>query len=219
MAIEVGPKGRRVAAWAVGWPGLERGGPSPEAALTRLEEYRERYEAVARNAGRLEEFTATGPLRIVVNYPGIGSTDFWGISFASCALDEAPIDSDELARRLELLAAAWRFFDEVRAGVTAQLAKGPRGGGRDREEIARHVLACEQDWARKVGVAADGDLVADAAALTRHRHEFLHGVSRYHAEGRRARTWTLPFLVRHTAFHVLDHAWEMQDKDLSAIQH
>ena len=30
------------------------------------------------------------------------------------------------------------------------------------------------------------------------------------------RRWTLPFLIRHSAFHTLDHAWEMEDKDLSA---
>jgi hypothetical protein len=29
------------------------------------------------------------------------------------------------------------------------------------------------------------------------------------------RSWTLPFLIRHSAFHVMDHAWEMEDKDLS----
>jgi hypothetical protein len=32
---------------------------------------------------------------------------------------------------------------------------------------------------------------------------------------RRMRSWTLPFLVRHSAFHTLDHAWEMEDKDLT----
>ena len=29
------------------------------------------------------------------------------------------------------------------------------------------------------------------------------------------RSWTLPFLIRHSAFHVMDHAWEMEDKDRS----
>ena len=32
---------------------------------------------------------------------------------------------------------------------------------------------------------------------------------------RRMRNWTLPFLIRHSAYHTLDHAWEMEDKDLS----
>ncbi len=31
----------------------------------------------------------------------------------------------------------------------------------------------------------------------------------------RGRNWTIPLLLRHTAFHALDHAWEMEDKDLS----
>jgi hypothetical protein len=29
------------------------------------------------------------------------------------------------------------------------------------------------------------------------------------------RTWTLSYLLRHAAYHVLDHTWEMQDRDLS----
>jgi hypothetical protein len=34
-------------------------------------------------------------------------------------------------------------------------------------------------------------------------------------EGKRMRSWNLPLLIRHSAFHVMDHAWEMLDKDLS----
>ncbi len=35
------------------------------------------------------------------------------------------------------------------------------------------------------------------------------------AEGKMARSWPLRYLIRHTAFHTLDHTWEMEDKDLS----
>ena len=31
-----------------------------------------------------------------------------------------------------------------------------------------------------------------------------------------ARTWPLRYLIRHTAYHTLDHTWEMEDKDLTA---
>jgi hypothetical protein len=34
-------------------------------------------------------------------------------------------------------------------------------------------------------------------------------------KGKRMQSWILTFLLRHTAFHVMDHAWEMEDKDLS----
>jgi hypothetical protein len=33
---------------------------------------------------------------------------------------------------------------------------------------------------------------------------------------KRMPSWTLPFLICHSAFYTLDHAWEMEDKDLSA---
>jgi hypothetical protein len=32
-----------------------------------------------------------------------------------------------------------------------------------------------------------------------------------------ARTWPLRYLIRHTAYHTMDHAWEMEDKDLDRI--
>jgi hypothetical protein len=39
----------------------------------------------------------------------------------------------------------------------------------------------------------------------------------YNAQGKmaRGRNWTIALLLRHTAYHALDHAWEMEDKDLS----
>ena len=37
----------------------------------------------------------------------------------------------------------------------------------------------------------------------------------WYAEGKPLGNWTIPYLLRHTAYHVLDHAWEMQDRDLT----
>jgi hypothetical protein len=36
------------------------------------------------------------------------------------------------------------------------------------------------------------------------------------AEGKPARTWPIQFLIRRTAHHVMDHAWEMEDRDLTS---
>lgn len=36
-------------------------------------------------------------------------------------------------------------------------------------------------------------------------------------EAKQMRNWNLPFLMRHSACHVMDHAWEMEDKDLSVV--
>jgi hypothetical protein len=51
--------------------------------------------------------------------------------------------------------------------------------------------------------------------LNAHRHAYYDAIRGLHAQGKMARTWPLRFLIRHTAFHTLDHAWEMEDKDLT----
>ena len=60
-------------------------------------------------------------------------------------------------------------------------------------------------------------LVSPASAKTP-MQTYVEAMRRYNAGDfeRRMRSWTLPFLIRHSAFHNLDHAWEMEDKDLSA---
>ena len=57
-----------------------------------------------------------------------------------------------------LMQACWAFFDDVRSRVSAELQRGPRGGGRDRDHIVRHVFANEQDWEME-----DKDLTAKEA--------------------------------------------------------
>jgi hypothetical protein len=110
--------------------------------------------------------------------------------------------------------ACWAYFDQVRSRVSEQMQKGPRGGGRDRDEIVRHTVLCEQDWGKKLGLPGhDGSLPTDEGLRT-HREGYVQAIRALHAEGRQARTWPLRFLIRHTAFHTLDHAWEMEDKNL-----
>jgi hypothetical protein len=54
--------------------------------------------------------------------------------------------------------------------------------------------------------------------LEAHRSAYCEAIRAHHAEGKSARKWPLRYLIRHTAFHTLDHAWEMEDKDLTAAQ-
>ena len=216
--VQRGPKGKKVAAFAIDWPGWSRGAKTPDAAVELLEAYRERYRPIARLAGLEPEFDRAGPLEIVEDHTGVGSTDFWAISFAPSSFEQAPMPDDELERKLALLGASWRFFDDVAARVSPELARGPRGGGRNRDEIVRHVVVNEwQDLARKVGVLAPPDDLRTPGAIRAHREEFVAAMRDHNAEGKlaRGRNWTIALLVRHTAFHALDHAWEMEDKDLS----
>lgn len=217
VVLERGTHGRKAVAFAVDWPGWSRGGSSPEAALATLEAYRERYRPTAARAGMEAEFEAAGPLEVVEDRVGTGSTDYWGISFSPCSLEQGPMTDEEVERKVRLLQGAWAFFDEVGARVSPELRKGPRGGGRDRDRIIRHVIRTEsEDFAKKVGlrVPEEGAL---GDALPGYRAAYLAAIRACH-RGEvpfRARTWTLPFLIRHSAYHALDHAWEMEDKDLT----
>ena len=216
--VQHGPKEKKVAAFAIDWPGWSRGAKTGPAAVELLETYRDRYRPVAGLAGLGPEFDAAGALELVEDHVGVGSTDFWGISFAPSSFEFTPMAADELERKLVLLQAAWRYFDEVAARVSPDLAKGPRGGGRDRDEIIRHALGWERaDLVKRVGIVADPVVPDTPEGLRSHRDEFVAALRTYNAEGRMAggRNWTIGLLLRHTAYHVLDHAWEMEDKDLS----
>ena len=156
------------------------------------------------------------PVNVVERYPGTGSTDFWGISFAFSAFDHQAMSREELERDLTLMQACWAYFDTVRSRVSAEMRKGPRGGGRDRDRIVRHTFGAEQDFAAKLGVRApEGALLTDES-LSTYRDAYCAAIRAFHAEGKPARNWPLRYLIRHTAFHTMDHAWEMEDKDLTA---
>lgn len=121
-----------------------------------------------------------------------------------------------LERRLELLQACWTYFDDTAERVSAELRPGPRGGGRSRDQVIRHTYANEPDqWSKKVGVRTPLDVVLTPDGLATHRQEYLNAIRAYNAEGKPARTWPIQFLVRRSAHHVMDHAWEMEDRDLT----
>jgi hypothetical protein len=216
VVIEIGPKGKKVVAVAPDWPGLSRGATTEEAAVERLRSYFPRYAPVAKLAGMDAAFAASTTVDVVERYPGTGSTDFWGISFAFSSIDRQAMSRDELERELTLMQACWAFFDEMRSRVSAELQKGPRGGGRDRDEIVGHTFGTEREWAKKLGVLTPQGAMLTDEGLKAHRCAYCRAIRAFHAQAKMARTWPLRFLIRHTAFHTMDHAWELEDKDLTA---
>jgi hypothetical protein len=219
VALEIGPKGKQVVAIAPDWPGLERGAKTREDAIQRLRSYLPRYAPVAKLAKMDAEFDTIKNVDVVEQYPGTGSTDFWGISFAFSSVDKGALSGDDLEREMTLLRACWAFFDEVLGRVSAELQKGPRGGGRDRDGIVRHTLYAEQGWAKMIGVLTPDEALLTGAGLQAHRDAYCNAIRDYHSQGKLAgkmAKWPLRYLIRHTAFHTLDHAWEMEDKDLTA---
>ena len=106
---------------------------------------------------------------MVEQYPGTGSTDFWGISFAFSSIDQQAMSGEALERELTLMRACWAFFDDVRSRVSAEMQRGPRGGGRDRDHIVRHTVATELDWAKKLNGPAAHDAMLTDEGLSAHR--------------------------------------------------
>ncbi len=215
--VEHGPKDKKSVAFALDWPGWSRGASSADVAVETLESYRPRYRSVAGLAGMTREFDAAGPIEIVEDKVGSGSTDFWGISFSPASTEGEPVDGARLERGITLLRACWAFFDDVAARVSPEMRKGPRGGGRDRDIIIGHTIQTESEYfARKVGLRVPERAAMTPEGLRDYRETYLTAIRAYNAgEGKRMQSWTLPFLIRHSAYHTMDHAWEMEDKDLS----
>ena len=221
VALEIGPKGKKVVAVALNWPGLERGAKTEQEAIESLRAYIPRYSPVAKLAKLDATLNAIKNFDVVEQYQGTGSTDYWGISFAFSSFDKQDMLADELERELTLMQACWAFFDDVSSRVSAEMQKGPRGGGRDRDQIIGHAFRTEQDWAEKVGVFTPDDALMTDKRLKSHRHAYCQAIRDYHAQGimpGKVAKWPIRFLIRHTAYHTLDHAWEMEDKDLTGNQ-
>jgi hypothetical protein len=216
--LERGPKGKRTVAYSLDWPGWSRGAKTPELALETLEAYRERYLPVATLAGMGDDFAAAGPIEVVEDKVGTGSTDFWGISFAPSSTESDTMGEAALERAITLLRGCWAFFDGVAARVSPEMRRGPRGGGRDRDRIVRHTIRTEsEDFAKKVGLRIPEYGAMQPGALGPYREAYVAAMRAYRRGEvpSRMRSWTLPYLVRHSGFHTLDHAWEMEDKDLT----
>ena len=216
VLIEEPTKGKRWVAVAADWPGFERGARTEDQAVEKLASYVPRYLKVAKRARLGSELEDQIEIEIIGRYRGTGSTDFWGISFAPSPLDREPFDAPTFDRQARLLRAAWGEFDETAARVSAELRPGPRGGGRSRDRIIQHVTGQEgADFSKRVKVPAEYGDLPTPAELAVHRDRFVEAMRAWYAEGKPLGSWTIPYLLRHAAYHVLDHTWEMQDRDLT----
>jgi len=214
--LEVGKK--RTFAAAIDCPGWSRSGRDEGSALQALFEYGPRYERALR-AAQVEFRAPTDASAFVVveRLEGNATTDFGAPAIAP-ASDAMPVDGAELQRFQMLLAAGWQALDEaVRASAGKELRKGPRGGGRELDEIVEHVHSAEVAYVRQLGWQLKNEedpgqepgrfrqTVLDALAAA------VHG--ELPAQGPRGGVhWTPRYFVRRTAWHVLDHAWEIEDR-------
>lgn len=210
--LEIGSK--RVFACSVDWPGWCRSGKDEQGALAVLADYAPRYAHVAFTAdeGALFSRAAAVEFDVLERVTGTGTTDF-GAPGVVPELDAAALTATEAERYAALVAAAWTVLDRVAADAPAELRKGPRGGGRDRDPVLQHVLGAETSYARTLGVKHPEPALDDPAAIKALRDDIIHAL-RSAREGtpRTPKGWPPRYAARRIAWHVLDHAWEIEDK-------
>ena len=185
-----------VFACALDWPGWCRRGKGADAALEALLDYAPRYRKVAGRGWQPGEVTVVGRV------PGDSTTDF-GAPHIPTEWDEKPLSKAEREKQIDLLNRCWSYFDTVVAGAPAELRKGPRGGGRDRDKMVDHVREAERAYAPKVGVR-----IPPRTPMAEHRQLILAGLTTNLSDTK----WPWPYVVRRMAWHVLDHAWEIEDR-------
>jgi hypothetical protein len=216
--LEVGKK--KTFAGAIDWPGWCRSGRGDEAALESLLAYAGRFARAIKSA-RLE-FTTPKNLaafEVVERVKGDATTDF-GAPVIPPRADRDPTDEADVRRFVALLEACWKTFDAaVKAARGKVLRTGPRGGGRDLGKIVDHVVGAEAAYLRRLGVNPGPDQTEDVAdrekLLRRLFAEGLEAARRGElpkAGPRGGKRWTPRYYVRRSAWHVLDHAWEIEDR-------
>lgn len=205
--IELG--GKKAIAWSLEWPGWCRIRTSEAAAVQALIETETRYRLIAQRAGLS---FAPGDLVVVERLPGDANT-VWGVPSVLAPVETRPIDVTIAQRHVALLRAAWDTLEEVVAASPAHLRKGPRGGGRDRDEIRRHVIEAERVYARKIGVRHSPFEVNDKSALKALREEIAAVLSKpSRGDLLVSGGWNASYAVRRMAWHVVDHLWEIEDR-------
>jgi hypothetical protein len=202
---------KRVFACAVDWPGWSRSGKDEAQALEALAAYGARFAAVASEAGvRFPKQHTVTDFDVVERLPGSATTEF-GAPGGIPRADKEPLKPADTRRLAKLLEASWTIFDRAVAGAPAALRKGPRGGGRDRDKIVEHVLGAEVGYASKLGARLKQPMPHDRSAIVQHRAALLE-VVRNPGTPPRSEPWPARYFVRRTAWHVLDHAWEIEDR-------
>jgi len=212
----------RTFAVAVDWPGLTRGGRDEVAALDELLRAGPRYAAALAVTGvPFVPPADRAGLLVVDRLPGTSTTEF-GAPGVPLPEDGTPLDEAGLARQTAILQAAWAAFEaaaERHAGT--ELAKGPRGGGRDIPKIIEHVDGADRGYLVQLGARAPktatgpapiADVHATALAALRARALGLPVTD----PNRVTKPWPPRYYVRRAAWHWLDHAWEIEDRAIAA---
>jgi hypothetical protein len=214
--LEVGQK--RTFAGAIDWPGWCRSGHDESSALQALFEAGPRYAKILSRA-RLGFKTpsAVSAFVVIERLKGNATTDFGAPDMIPNS-DSNPIHDAELRRLQAILKACWRGLDAaVESAQGKTLRKGPRGGGRNIDRIFQHVQDSELSYLSSLGgkvprtESQQPSLEETRQAILKTLAASAHGeIAEYGPRG--GKRWLPRYFVRRTAWHVLDHVWEIEDR-------
>ena len=219
MYLEVGAK--RSFAVSLDWPGWARAGKTEDEALETLLEAAPRYRRTLGAAAKgLTAPKTTRGLRVVEHVKGNATTDFGAPGVPAKRSDAKDPTERELDAILKVLHACWRAFDRAATkAVGKELRTGPRGGGRNLDKIVEHVLDADRAYLTKLG----GAFTAGSKAPMTERFDNLRAAYdqaatlRVHGEPPpkpppRSPMWPVAYALRRSAWHAIDHVWEIQDR-------
>lgn len=179
-----------------------------------------RYKsAIGAAASSLAKPRSASDFTVVDRVTGNATTDF-GAPGAITELDRRTLSAKELDAALELLGAAWLAFERTAAkNRRAQLApSGPRGGGRSLAKMLDHVREADEGYTSAMG----GTSKPAGAEWSVVQQNFVTAVRARNAGElpdigpRGGRRWPALFAIRRSAWHALDHVWELEDRTTAA---
>jgi hypothetical protein len=208
VALESAP--RKTFATALDWPGWSRSGKTDDLALETLLAYAPRYGPIVEAAGLA--FPGAFDADVVERVDGGSGTTF-GVPSRTHDADTRPVRAADASRLAAIVQSAWENFERVAAAAPAELRKGPRGGGRDRDKIVGHVHESDWYYARELGLRLRQPDPTDRDAIAAMRSDML-GILGDPSDGSplAGRKWTQRYAARRIAWHSLDHAWEIEDR-------
>lgn len=216
VVLERGEK--KIFAVARDWPGWSRSGKSDEEAIAALLAYARRYAQVVNAAGIKGSLPdADADVEVVERHKGGGGTDF-GVPGVPAKRDAEPLQGAELKRQRAILEAAWKAFDAAaRKAEGKTLSVGPRGGGRSLAKMRGHVVEAEVAYLGQLSSRhAKPGAGEDELDLVRHEElatlEAVAAGKPVENPRNTKRPWTPRYFIRRSAWHALDHAWELEDR-------
>ena len=185
--------------------------------------YAPRYATVAREAGlAIEPPDSVAAFEVIERLDGSATTDFGALSRVTDD-DRRPLTAPEIDRLTRLLSACWLAFDAALARIPAATRSVKPKARRSPAAMRQHLLETDVMHLSAFGPAyrkpppeAIDRLEPQTRAALVQAIEALPTGPPVQSIRRYGFDWTPRFAIRRSAWHALDHAWQLDDERAAA---